>query len=216
MTRSRSCCAAPTRKIKQRNDDCPRPLPQYAHPPMTNTDQTQQPEDLNRELALRAHERESEFFNTNNNAAIKSGEDAIKALTLINGGSSVAMLAFVGTLASKDQYTSEQLALVAAPLIWFATGVGLAVAAACLSYFSNRAIAELSLTRVKTWQDPFVTDGERSKRWRAIQAVLVSVTILVAALSLASFGCGVWTAKVAFEQLPKHAPHTMPSGTRNR
>lgn len=32
-------------------------------------------EDTHRELALRAHDREAEFFKTNNDAAIKSGED---------------------------------------------------------------------------------------------------------------------------------------------
>ncbi len=177
---------------------------------MTDTDERRRLEDVNRELAIRAHDRELEFFDTNNSAAIKSGEEAIKALTLINGGSSVAMLAFVGTLASKDQYTSEQLALVASPLIWFAIGVGLAVAAACLSYFSNRAIAALSLTRVRTWQHPYIADGERSKGWRVIQTVLVGLTILAATLSLASFGRGLWTAAEAFEQLPKHSPRNMP------
>ncbi|MGY4501991.1 hypothetical protein ACVWYH_005948 [Bradyrhizobium sp. GM24.11] len=100
-------------------------------------------EDTHRELALRAHDREAEFFKTNNDAAIKSGEEAIKALTLINGGSSVAMLAFLGTMASKDQYTSQQLTMLARPLIWFASGVGLAVAGACFSYLTNSSIASL-------------------------------------------------------------------------
>jgi hypothetical protein len=167
-------------------------------------------EDANREDARRAHDREADFFDVNNNAAIKSGEEAIKALTLINGGSSVAMLAFIGTLASRGQYTSQQLSLISSPLIWFAAGVGLGVAASCLSYFSNRAIAQLSYTRLRTWQHPYIVGGPKTKRWAIIQATLVSLTILVALLSLASFGRGVWTAKKAFEQLPEHA-RTMPS-----
>jgi hypothetical protein len=172
---------------------------------MNDTDENKRwLEDTHRELALRAHDREEEFFKTNNDAAIKSGEEAIEALTLINGGSSVAMLAFVGTMASKDQYTSQQLATLARPLIWFASGVGLAVAGSCFTYFTNRAITRLSRTRARTWQHPYI--GEGSKRWGLIIAIWQMLAICVASLSLACFGGGVWTAKHAFEQLPLHAP----------
>jgi hypothetical protein len=174
---------------------------------MTNTDENRRwLEDTYRELALRAHDRESEFFKTNNDAAIKAGEEAIKALTLINGGSSVAMLAFVGTMASKDQFAAQQIATLARPLIWFAFGVGFSVASAGLTYFANRAIAVLSHTHARTWQFPYIVAGEKSKRWRLIVGALQVLTVCVAALSLASFGWGVWTAKQTFEQLPLHAP----------
>jgi hypothetical protein len=159
-------------------------------------------EDINREAALRVHDRESDFWKTNNDAAIKSGEEAIKALILINGGSSVAMLAFIGTLASKDQHTSQQIATLARPLVWFASGVGLAVVAACFSYFTNISIARLSRSRLRTWEHPYLEDGNRSRRWGIIVEVLRMVAIAMAALSLATFFCGVWTAKRSFEQPP--------------
>src|SRR5262249_51534598 len=53
--------------------------------------------DINREHAQRAHDRNSEFFYTADAAATKAAEVAIKAGLLMNGGSSVAMLAFIGT-----------------------------------------------------------------------------------------------------------------------
>jgi hypothetical protein len=171
---------------------------------MTDVDDNEQKRwlaDAHRELALRAHDREAEFFKTNNDAAIKSGDEAVKALILINGGSSVAMLAFVGTLASKDHTTPQQIAMIASPLIWFAFGVGLAVVAACFSYLTNSAITKLSLTRERTWQHPYVKDGARSGRWQLIVWLTRMVTIVVVACSLASFGWGVWTAKRGFEQL---------------
>jgi hypothetical protein len=158
-------------------------------------------DDTHRELALRAHDREAEFFKTNNDAAIKAGEETIKALILINGGSSVAMLAFVGTLASKDHTTPQQIAMMASPLIWFAFGVVLAVVAACFAYLTNNAISKLSLTRERKWQHPFVIDGARSGRWKWIVELTRMVTIAVVACSLASFCWGVWTAKRGFEQL---------------
>jgi hypothetical protein len=85
-------------------------------------------------------------------------------LILVNGGSSVAMLAFVGTLASKDQQTSQQIATLTHPLIGFASGVGLAVAAACLSYLVNSAIAELAQRRM--------LNSSRSEHWRWVVAAL--------------------------------------------
>lgn len=129
---------------------------------MTDTEEKRWFEDAHRELALRAHDREAEFFKTNNDAAIKSGEEAIKALILINGGSSVAMLAFLGTLAARGQQSPQEIAMLASPLIWFAFGVGLAVIAACFSYFTNSAIASLSLSRARIWQHPYIVDGEKS------------------------------------------------------
>lgn len=52
--------------------------------------------------AERAHDDEKEFGSAANSAAVKTAEEAIKAALLINGGSSVAMLAFIGTLVSRD------------------------------------------------------------------------------------------------------------------
>jgi hypothetical protein len=152
-------------------------------------------------------ERAWEFFKTNNDAAIKSGEEAIKALILINGGSSVAMLAFIGTLALKDQQTSQQIAILARPLIGFASGVGLAVAAACSSYLVNSTLAELARTRM--------LDSSRSVRWRWVVEGLRALTIAFAVGSLFSFGWGVWTAKRGFEQLPAvNSPAAGPEKTQ--
>ncbi|WLB57473.1 hypothetical protein [Bradyrhizobium japonicum] len=177
---------------------------------MTDTEEKRWLEDAHRDLALRAHNREAEFFKTNNDAAIKSGEEAVKALILINGGSSVAMLAFLGTLATRGQQSTQEIALLAHPLIWFALGVGLAVVAACFSYFTDSAIASLSLSRARIWQHPYVVDGEKSSSFQRVVTCCRVLAIAAAALSLASFGGGVWTAKQGFERLStSSAPGTI-------
>jgi hypothetical protein len=57
----------------------------------------QQGIDLRIRIAERAHDTETAFGVATNAAAVKNAEEAIKAALLVNGGSSVAMLAFVGS-----------------------------------------------------------------------------------------------------------------------
>ena len=92
--------------------------------------------------------------------------------------------------------------MLASPLIWFALGVGLAVASACLFAFLNLALAELSRSRGKRFQYPFVVPGSRSNLWSWIAGCWRALMIVSAAASFVSFCEGVWTAKQAFERLP--------------
>jgi hypothetical protein len=92
-------------------------------------------------VAERAHDVETEFGTAANAAAIKNAEEVIKAATLINGGASVAMLAFIGTLVSRDVLSSEQLVNITKPLLYFGCGVAASIVASAAAYlqisFSN-------------------------------------------------------------------------------
>jgi hypothetical protein len=90
-----------------------------------------------RDEARRAHDRADSFFEQVNEAAIKNGESAFRACLLINGGAAVSVLAFIGSLASKDVIGVSQLASVADSLILFALGVVAAVVGMALSYVVN-------------------------------------------------------------------------------
>jgi hypothetical protein len=59
--------------------------------------------EINQRAAERAHDGELTFFHAVNEATIKSGENAIRAAILINGGACVAIMAFVGALASQGR-----------------------------------------------------------------------------------------------------------------
>jgi hypothetical protein len=122
-----------------------------------------------------------------------------------NGGSSVAMLAFIGALASKDQLAAQQVNLLAKPLIWFASGVVAAVLCACLAYLTNLAIVRSANTYNKAWQHPYVSDGPNTRRWRISAEVLRWIAIASMTASVACFVTGVVTAKLAFERLPHYA-----------
>jgi len=53
------------------------------------------------EEARRAHDRARDFELSTNEAAINSGQLAIRTAVLINGGAAVAVLAFLGGLAGQ-------------------------------------------------------------------------------------------------------------------
>src|ERR1700682_5357755 len=53
-------------------------------------------EEIRREDAQRAHDNIEEFRRSVNEAAIKTGELALRTAILINGGAAIALLGFVG------------------------------------------------------------------------------------------------------------------------
>jgi hypothetical protein len=70
--------------------------------------------------AERAHDRDDAVSDTTNAAAVASGQVALRAALLINGGAAVAMLAFIGSIASLDGLGGDHLAVMASSLVWFA------------------------------------------------------------------------------------------------
>src|ERR1700730_10066252 len=77
------------------------------------------------------------FFEKSEEATIKSAENAIRIILLINGGAAVSVLAFVGSLASKDRVTTTQLYAMAGSLVWFTFGVASSALSAFFSYLTN-------------------------------------------------------------------------------
>ena len=92
-----------------------------------------------REDAHRAHDKHDAFVERLDAAAIKSAEKALGACLLINGGAAVAVLSFIGVLASKDALAigSSGFKPVADSLEPFAAGVVAAVIGMALSYLAH-------------------------------------------------------------------------------
>ncbi|WP_338692037.1 hypothetical protein V5279_37985 [Bradyrhizobium sp. 26S5] len=175
----------------------------------------QQAFELQIKAAERAHADETAFGAKANDAATKSGEEAIKAAMLVNGGSSVAMLAFVGTLASKDALSSTQLTQIVQPLLWFGGGVANSVVAAAAAYFTNLFIADGSNRRAREYVPPFVRPTAASRRRVVIAEAFRCVSVLAVALSIACFVGGLLAAKDAFKSLNSFrglSPPTMSGG----
>jgi hypothetical protein len=92
---------------------------------------------LNQHHAEREHDKHVNFIQNSNDATIKSAENAIRILTLINSGAAVAVLGFIGALVSKNIERTQQIVAVADSLLWFAFGVATSAAAACCAYFTH-------------------------------------------------------------------------------
>jgi hypothetical protein len=101
-------------------------------------------------------------------SVISSGQAAIKALILINGGAAVAMLAFLGQLSLRSP--AIPLGPFYSSLIFFCYGLGCAGAAAGATYFSQSAYL-----------------AERSRLGNALR-------LLAAAFGLASLSVFVWAS----------------------
>lgn len=151
--------------------------------------------------AERAHDLETEFGSRANEAAIKAAEEAIKASILINGGSSVAMLAFIGTLASKDVLSPVHLAEITRPLIWFGAGVALAAVGAAAAYFTNLMIAETSNRKQREYEVPFLRATRSSNRHRLVGGIFRYCGVVAVTASLGCFITGLVAARVAFSTI---------------
>lgn len=166
-----------------------------------------QPEDakwvhgLNREDAHRAHDKSEEFHSYVNKAAIETANLSLRTLVIINGGAAIAVLTFLGGIASKDKIDVVKVGTVAGTLRWFALGVGLAVTAMGLTYLTNFALAGIVSSQNRAWAHPYVSDGPKTARWRCINRALHISATLVAFGSLVLFLVGMFAASDAVTHL---------------
>ena len=151
--------------------------------------------------AERAHDDERDFATAANAAAIKNAEEAIKTVILINGGSSIAMLAFIGTLVSRDFLSPSQIADITKPLMWFASGVGAAVIAAAAAYFTNLGIAGSSSRKKRNYEHPFVEATPSSIRHAKLGEVFRWIGVAAVIVSMGCFAGGLISAQSAFSKI---------------
>lgn len=96
---------------------------------------------LAHELRLAQYAAEAESNLENFRSVILAGQGALKSLMLINGGASVALLAFIGNLLSKDEHYTLANS-IAISLIFFVVGVLCGGAAAAFTYLSQLLYVE--------------------------------------------------------------------------
>jgi len=139
-----------------------------------------------------------------------AGREALKAVALVNSGGAVALLAFIGHLASIGA-PSEIMIAFRSSLTWFIQGVTAAVVATGIVYFSRlcdgTSIARRMEARDARRENDATTAaqkdrGERSW-WRAWFALNLC-TIGTGIYSLISFIVGAVNGYHAFEALAMH------------
>lgn len=138
-------------------------------------------------------------------SANQSGAEAIKATTLINGGAAVAMLAFVGHLASIRAEAAVIMSF-AEPLRLFVEGVLLGVLASGAVYFSQSSYGiSLDLefkNKEAKWEnneDLAAKKHKASVRWRRAGKAINFIAILAGLAALCCFAFGCYVAYRSFQ-----------------
>jgi hypothetical protein len=109
-------------------------------------------------------------------SVISTAKILINSLILINGGAAVALLAFIGHLATAPS-SSASVSDFAAVLLWFVVGVGAAALFAGFVCLSQKAY---------------------SSKWQRFGHVTVVVSVLTAIASFVAFGLGAYNTYWVF------------------
>jgi hypothetical protein len=150
-------------------------------------------EDNKRQDAQREHDLLREHAIKINEAAATSANQALRTALLINGGASVAMLAFIGGLVSNGKVlVGSQLATLAAPLVWFAIGVAFAGLATAFAYFTNYSNVGAAYSMKRIWEHPWHEETPASKRWMISYYICLVISVISGFLSLGLFVVGMY------------------------
>jgi hypothetical protein len=148
------------------------------------------PDDTRRE-AERAHDKHDEFFHSVNKAAIDISHVALRTAVLVNGGAAIAVLAFIGNLASSDKVELRKLADAAVSLESFAWGVAVGALALAFAYFTNYTMAGYAASFDKTFVHPYIVASKNTPKWKRANLAIHIVTVFIGLGSLALFICGM-------------------------
>jgi len=157
--------------------------------------------EMKREDAQRASDRLDSRFDKINEAAIKAADAALRAGLLINGGAAVSVLAFIGSLATKELIAVSQISRVAGSLVIFAIGVAAAAVGMGLSYLTHLFEADYFGSLKRIGDAPFEELGQASKRLRWLR---ISAHVLAVIAFFVCIGCfigGMFSVRDAIEHL---------------
>jgi hypothetical protein len=145
--------------------------------------------ELNQRLAEKTHAIVNANMGEVGKATVDAGNHALRAIMLINGGAGVALLAFIGSLASKEGVNG--IADLAASMQWFAYGVAVTAMGMCGAYLTNFSYVTALQSMICTWEHPYVLDTRSSTRWRRGGRCLHFFTIVLSLCALGLFVYGM-------------------------
>jgi hypothetical protein len=138
--------------------------------------------EMNRQAALDAHARDWEAQGKIFASALEYGGAALKAATLISGGSVVVGLAFAGSIFIAEPETARRLLIA---VFIFAMGAIAGGVASGFSYLAQYNYADASRHKIHDWEHPFVTTTPEFQRlqkrgdfWRRLAVALVVMSFL--------------------------------------
>ena len=156
----------------------------------------------NMEQARRAHDSLDEFSLSINDSSIKSADVMLRNCLLINGGAAVAILAFMGTVISKDAGSHKIIGDIAGGLTYFAWGVIASVVALGLSYIVHFLTYKTATSQKKVWDHPYVVPGKHTAWWGGLKIMLHLLAVALAVVSAVLFVIGLFAVKHAVTTFP--------------
>jgi hypothetical protein len=154
-------------------------------------EQAAKAQELNIRIAERVHDENAAYLARMSEQIMKDAWATLRTLVLINGGAAIAILTFVGGIASKPDHNLAQLVGVAKGLRWFAWGVIAAALASGISYLTNFFYGSSGNSMTRDWQHPYLLMTPWAKAYFLSAKALHVVALLLAAASLALFAVGV-------------------------
>ncbi|GEM_PF-2621010 len=154
--------------------------------------------------AERAHDLENDIGKRLIDGAMRDAQEVMKALLLLNSGSAVALLAFIGAVVSKEIDSLGDLKPIIYCISWFLVGTVFAALTAGSAYFANTLYARARLILDKTWDHPYVIENRKSKKAQWWALFFNWAGVITAAISLVVFVCGIYFAAISIANLSAH------------
>jgi hypothetical protein len=147
--------------------------------------------------AERAHDRNDEMADIFNQSADKNSQAAIRIVLAINGGAAIALLAFVGGLASRTNCDPRQLSIITNQLKWFAYGVLVSCLAAASAYIATYCGAGDRMLREYIWEHPFILEDKKSRQYRRVGWGFHLIGFISAIVGVVIFAYGLYKVQKA-------------------
>lgn len=119
-------------------------------------------------------------------AALDNANFAIKSTMLINGGASIAILAFIGQLHEGGKEEFDLANLLMESLVYFAIGAGISSMAMVCAYFANYFYFSSAQTMSISNKYPYIHNNFTSNRWNntAIFFHVLGIVFVIMSISI--------------------------------
>ncbi|MBI3700589.1 MAG: hypothetical protein HY242_09135 [Afipia sp.] len=165
------------------------------------TEETRSTYEVNLKAAQDAHKVHEERWRDFNKSAIDAANTAIRSSILINGGSAVAILTFVGGLTAQGRVAQGQLTDIASSLFSFALGVAFALITAVGAYFVNVFDADMLGAQSIHYEHPYVRETPKSNAMFRTRSAILMLSILIGFASIFCFIWGIVSVRSAITSL---------------
>lgn len=153
------------------------------------------------EEARRHHDLIDATRASRDEAAVKTGSEAIRWVLLANGGAIAAVLSFLGALAAKANVDHQGFLAVTTTLFYFAWGVLFCLLAMLLAYLTNYFFGARDSSRQKIWAHPYAEDTKLSMRYNRCGSTTSMTAFICGAIGVALFMVGITQLSCAVQKL---------------